>query len=392
MGQEKSIKGFGEAKISVERPNQSYNAGEVMKGCVSVDVIKQVQTDSIEVSFAGAIQTNCANDDELASETAPLASLTVTVATFPNGLCEIGNYQFPFEFLIPSNLPSSCASIGKYHGPWHGSHGWAVEYNVEMLCGRQGVTKKTLVSTLPINLYQIPSQQDSSRSKVESVVPLTSGCCCTSKAGDVSVAGSLNKTSYAWKEPILVQGGVINGSSKTVQKIEATLFQNIAWNAQQYNRRMHARTHVKIQKMVFSTPPVATNSGVGRSLFDGNTSGELPLQVQLNVLERCAETLSYPTLTVSYVVELRCIISGMSKSPTIKIPLNVVAIHGGPPQSSGVQSVQPHPQQKTKRKKNKPQQQQTSVSQGSKKNMNPPPPTLVYYDDANSNAAWGLDP
>lgn len=89
----------------------TYSAGDYLKGEVYLKLITSIEAENIILKFTGfesAKLNNTSIDQESKSE---LASYEITLHKWENSRAKTGDYIFPFEIFLNSNLPSSTLLI-----------------------------------------------------------------------------------------------------------------------------------------------------------------------------------------------------------------------------------------------------------------------------------------
>ncbi len=221
-----------------ERPDQPYYSGSKVTGSLLVEVDESKSYDYISVTFEGKANvhwtesTMTGSDSTIGSSQSTqthhyrssetYVSVPITVWTKEgafDGQFGPGAFTFPFEFTIPSDVPSSFEStVGR------------IQYEVKGRIGT-GHLKFDHRTEVRIPVQQLvpvaaPELQQSVRREVQKRV----GClCCAS--GPIVMTVELPKTGYCIGETVPLRVSIENGSSRQIQ-LFVHLMKNVEYIAE----------------------------------------------------------------------------------------------------------------------------------------------------------------
>jgi hypothetical protein len=243
---------MGNAPISVglRTEKTSYRAGDHVNGTVYVSVNQQAQPiRAIVLQLEGrehALVHYTSNEthhegrreetrvrDHYDESNITFSKMEYPLQTFPNGQIRKGQYEFPFSFKLPQNLPST---MNCRRGQSHCS----VEYKLTATFAKPSTN---LFSSNPsseqkLNISAQPpldaTLENTSLMLPVNEVPVIT-CCCDNK-GTMVLQAQFNKTTVKPMDTISVQFRCQNESSVKVKRVQVQLESRITWNGHHGSR------------------------------------------------------------------------------------------------------------------------------------------------------------
>lgn len=253
---------------------------------------------------------------------------------YPSDMSNGGNFEFPFQFQLPDQLPSSFE---------HASGGsWCkIRYKVKLDI-KHAKDKEILVRVIA----QPPSSQPVPN-LVEPVSTNITLCCCIPK-GEIIVAANVDDTRVGQGEEMKVDLGVKNNSTAALEFVSATIKQNISWTSSghreaskthlvrsQFNLNqdnMRARSKNEMQEMK-NAATMAGNADRSRGIdLSDDTFREILAAVKdgsnkvvLQIPYSAFNTYHGSLITVQHHLNIKAKTPFGSTNPTIRVPLQIVS-------------------------------------------------------------------
>lgn len=261
MGNNTSIFSQG-AAIVVTVEKAQYQAGEVVKGRIYLNVVKEsvscneifiklvgVENTSVEYTTTSGTGKNRKTTHHTAHETHTIFTADSALHSYTGGLVKKGNYEYPFELSLPPTLPGTvngAAPSAKY----------SINYTLEARLQRHGTL--TWDVTNKIYLYIVDKQV---------VVPLTpkyvepslkkiNFLCCIS-SGTMGLGSKVNTTSAYSGDNIVVTYDVGNYSTSRIKAMQVSIVQSSFVTAQGHSDRSYttlSSTRIEACELTNVTP------------------------------------------------------------------------------------------------------------------------------------------
>jgi len=328
-----SLQNYASVQVAVEKT--TYQAGETVRGYVQLAVAQTTTMTSVTASLAGTARTtvrlrtgtklrrrsrstapaqvhytthrNKKTRHHTAREHRCLLQMEAAVARFPSGSCDPGHFQCPFEFLLPTECPSTLARRGG------GRNTASLDYCVGVVVARPGWTKRNLVHRVAIDVVAAPPPVVSP-ARVDETVRVTR-CCCID-AGVMRLGALMARNAYQGGEAPEVHYAVANDSSQDVMCVLCSLNQTISFTAG--NHRQNLNSCLARVEM----PAVAKGARFGFSVNgDGAPLATATLQLPAEFRAFSCET---PTISVRHSVVVHSITkSSFVKDPKVQLPVTL---------------------------------------------------------------------
>lgn len=176
---------------------------------------------------------------------------TSTLAAMPNGEIEKGNYEYPFQFILPHGLPGSM----QHH--FGGGNSCSVHYELVAHLQRKAGLKWTVKNTRPLNVVSGAWQQERSMAYMEPCVTPVTTCCCFNR-GNIILGGSVTSSEVGLGNTVTVQYAVENRSTCNINDISIYVQQDLKWSA----RGHHARSDRKMVMRKLDPNTIMSTTGM----------------------------------------------------------------------------------------------------------------------------------
>ena len=257
---------------------------------------------------------------------------------YPPDMSNGGNFELPFKFQIPNQLPSSF----KYQG--NGGY-CSILYKVKIDMGKFANMEKEI-------LVRVIAQPPSSQPVPNLVEPFSTNikfCCCIPK-GKIIVAAKADDTRVGQGEEMKVDLGIKNNSTANLEDgVEAYIKQNVSWHdntlrnekvkeylaaevfdLDQDNTRARSKNEMQEIK---NAATMAGNAHGSRGLdLSDDTFRELLAAVKdgsnkviLQIPDTAINTYNGKLITVEHHLVIKAWTPFGSTNPTVSVPLQIVS-------------------------------------------------------------------
>mmetsp|Transcript_15140 Transcript_15140/g.47060 ORF Transcript_15140/g.47060 Transcript_15140/m.47060 type:complete len:396 (-) Transcript_15140:195-1382(-) len=335
-----SLQNYASVQVAVEKT--TYQAGETVRGYVQLAVAQTTTMTSVTASLAGTARTtvrlrtgtklrrrsrstapaqvhytthrNKKTRHHTAREHRCLLQMEAAVARFPSGSCDPGHFQCPFEFLLPTECPSTLARRGG------GRNTASLDYCVGVVVARPGWTKRNLVHRVAIDVVAAPPPVVSP-ARVDETVRVTR-CCCID-AGVMRLGALMAQNAYQDGQNLEIHYAVANNSSQLIVGVRCSLQQILTVSAR-------GRSHRMISELASVVMPGVHRGGsVG---IKGTPLATAPLW-----LPKFSPTTGalFSRVTPTIIVSHRVVVQTKTKSdyvqdPFIKLPVTLYTLNPPP--------------------------------------------------------------
>ena len=255
---------------------------------------------------------------------------------YPSNMIHGGNFQIPFQFELPDQLPSSF--VNKPGGSWCKIR-YKVKLDIQDACNKE----------IPVAVVAKPPSSQPIPYLVKPITTPIMLCCCIPR-GDIILGANVNDTRVGRGEKMKIDLGVQNNSREEFEYISAYMKQKISWhsgshsssskrhlggrrfNLNQDNMRAKSKDEMQEMKNASST----TGNGLGlsdneyREILAAIKDGRNNVVVQ--VPNSAINTYHGSLIKIQHYLTITAKTQNGSTDPTIKVPLQIVS-----PQSTGAQ-------------------------------------------------------
>jgi hypothetical protein len=272
------------ANLSVQLDQKGPVAGgSKLTGRIYINVEKEIPADSIVVKFSGHEKTQCVSGGATAAITSDkhkLVSINHVLHHFDNGRANEGQYEYPFEIIIPTGLPGKLGVVRDkdkvFKRPW-----FVIEYFLEARLYREGISNKNTVRNSheiflsdPVNFWnKTPSFNE----------PITRplfSCCF--KTGQMTLLANVDSTNILMDDKFQIEYAIRNESSAKVQKINIKvkeIREHKTGNTVRYESSILQEQEIPEQKIQNSTGSNFVNISVSNVDFLRNAIKSETVQV-----------------------------------------------------------------------------------------------------------------
>ena len=201
----------------------SVNQSEI--SCVSIGckIIGQEKT-TVKYTVTVGSGDNRRTETRTAHDRRTFMNMNFCLKSIAEGRILQGQYEYPFEFIMPSNSPASMFAGGA------GEH-CSVRYTMEVWLDRPGLLRWDIKNKRGITVIRPPPTGSRAPHYMEPCrLPLFS-CCCWNR-GDILLGGSTEASIVCAGEVSSVKYAVQNHSTVDIKGIEITLLEIVSFHAQ----------------------------------------------------------------------------------------------------------------------------------------------------------------
>lgn len=309
----------GSGGIHVSVGKGAYAPGETVTGTVSVNILNPIRAKSITVRISG--KEKCRWNEQRTrtvdgrSETYTVShsgnhrilETIVPVMTLDENMAYSGQFQYPFSFVLPANLP------GTTYIQTNGVTA-SVYYSVQGRLNIVGMLKSDLKFKQPLVVRQAPPFLNRLQANYSGAVTVF---CCVSK-GMVTMNIAAEKNAYQPGEQAGISASIDNQSRRNFKRIVAELKQVVEVSASGSWKRF---------EMV-----VAQSSHPGIERMQSDLNRQLVLQIPPTVQQNCQGYI----VKMHYSLNVRADVA-WGRDPTCKMPL-VIYYPDNPVSGNAVQA------------------------------------------------------
>eukprot|EP00753_Platysulcus_tardus_P010517 PLAT2790.1.p2 GENE.PLAT2790.1~~PLAT2790.1.p2 ORF type:complete len:375 (-),score=167.53 PLAT2790.1:123-1205(-) len=315
--------------VYVHTDKPTYVAGEEISGTVSLNVVTPLESKGVFLKIRGCESTfwqekrerqvvdgvDDAGMDIVRTETfyeerrGLHSFFRVRVPVYPvRGMCEPGQYSFPFKFMLPRDLPGSFYEHGRR---WETEYDARVRYTLKAEVDVAGFFKSDITHTQELIIHErvLGDIVPAVREKTQNVYV----CCCFNK-GSAAVRATLDKNCYAPGETAHIVAEIDNQSSVDFRRITVKLMRRLVIRAP--GGRDFARTELVAENSYEGVPPHTS------------AVGDEARRVPLGLVHRRYGGIEPEThgrlITCEYWVVLDCDVA-MGMDVQLEIPVTIYA-------------------------------------------------------------------
>lgn len=259
--------GLRPATLVVTVESKEAVAGSVVRGRVYVDVVKDsLDFTRINMSIIGSEITRINPKDR--NEINRRKFKYNTLHNFYNvcyPLCEIdgaltkGNYEFPFQFPLPVDLPPSmnCANEREDY--------CAVKYHVDVRLHRKGLLRWDVQDQVEITLLSVPLDRFPSPVTFMHNPAQISSCCFN--YGSIHCGAHLSAGVLIRGRELDISHIVLNNSTKDIRRVIITLTEHALWKAAKHKHPKPSELHRAINKKKLFNREIDVSTMTGEDLL-----------------------------------------------------------------------------------------------------------------------------
>lgn len=315
--------------IGVETDKAGYTAGSTLRGKVYLSIssrqstgvaaqvlqLRLVGTESAVIHHTTRDGDNTENHYERSSHT--FFQVDYPLYTFINQRAAAGQYEYPFQFNLPQNLPSSMKARD-------GQSTCEVEYELVATLvqpGNGGIFNSHPNGKKTISVFATTTEPtDSSVQHPPDDIPVRACCCC--QKGSMTLETCVDKTVVQHTDLVQVQYRCQNNSSLDVETVKIQLEQVIEWKC---NARKKKVTRI-LDKLLFdgdrypeleAALPKATIWCFGSPRYSHVASAPLSQEfhtTQLRVPEDAFDTYRGNAVSVQHILSVVLVSNGCCNS------------------------------------------------------------------------------
>jgi hypothetical protein len=228
----------------------------------------------------------------------------MTGSQFPSGRADVGHYQVPFEFTVPTTAPSSVIV------PLIGRNSAAVTHMIAVGIDVGG-GKVHFVHSVP---FQVISRVNHPINETMIEDRKDVDCCCCFGKGELVLGAHLNKNAYQAGEQASVTYEVNNASSSKVEKVQVNLVAIVRATARGYS---FVRSNIIASMACDGVEPF---HGFGSHHLEGGPAKQFLLQVPAS----CPyPSVSVSTLNIEYKITVQAETAYCVTNPSIELTLTL---------------------------------------------------------------------
>lgn len=280
--------------------------------------------------------------------TSTFLDMPYVLSTIPNGCFLKGQYEFPFQFMVPPGvIPSMQASVGGDHGG-----DCCVYYKLEARLHRKGWLKWDVKNHIHLQVLATPLPFTSFPAYIPPQEKDIHLCCCY-KRGTATVGMHTPSALMAPGENFSLSYVLQNNSHTRVKAIEITLVETVSWHSGGHRRQscvnlFHQRLEGKtlpeqlvntINQRKAATAGGSYDAGMVRSmaalkeLLDANQ-----YECQGHIAETARFTMAGRLITVTHTLMMKICTPFGNSNPSITYPMT---LYSAPNLSVAVKIISP---------------------------------------------------
>ncbi|KAF2354284.1 Arrestin C-terminal-like domain [Trinorchestia longiramus] len=217
--------------LKLEPHQEVYFPGQTVMGAIQTQVSSEVSCTAVEIKFKGSAKvkwTESHNDNHTvysASEDYFRFKTNIWTPQGSNWKLPSGNHVWPFNFIIPQNIPSS------FEGPY-GSVRYSITVNADLSFRFDESHKIYININCPVDLNFL--EQARAHLVIKTV---DSSCflCCT--RGPVSININCPRSGAVVGEHFKLRGEINNRGSTEVERVSVALHQKVTYHTKRKNRK-----------------------------------------------------------------------------------------------------------------------------------------------------------
>lgn len=268
------------------------------------------------------------SEDHFERETHPLFQVHEILHTFPEETNE-GKYDFPFEYTLAENLPSSFFSTTV------GRSSCSIRYRISVVLTGQSFFKENIIweLALPVRAKPIPVPANQQPKIPPPDVQQITFCCCFNK-GSMGLGAIMNKKTVSQYDSLLVGVVAENNSVVNIDKMEVKFFQVTTFEA----RYKKARQKRSMAKQVVTSEDITGTEGLKskkdmveegimlKKLYEELQEPSTPGKALVTILIRPDTHESYTgkKIQVKHVLEFRLSTSELYTNPLVEQSVKVL--------------------------------------------------------------------
>lgn len=289
--------------VFIHLEKQVYFAGEVIRGSVCLNCKEPFEGTRLHLKILGTEHTEWTethSDSEKThnncttrlGQTLDIYKVDVTLP-LPSSTLKPGQYQFPFETILPVGVPGSF-EINLGHGRG------AISYKVEAHCHVPGFFTRDLKHTIPLIVRQ-KFLRPVNEQVVHESKDVNTCCCCYN--GYVSLQVRCQKDAYVAGELVQLMAEVNNSSSTTFEEALITL----VWELQLRGEGRATQQTRQLGRWKYS--------GVPAGALNVRTMYNIPLPTNLHVSTQSS------LISSTYFVEVKLAAGLLTTRVRLQLPV-----------------------------------------------------------------------
>jgi len=294
-------------KLVVHLDGKTFKSGQRISGRVYLNInTVSVNARAIQLEFQGneaayIVKDDASNDRRTHhSANHTLISTTFQLASFPNGRITRGQYEYPFEWVLPAHLPSSmmCNKISDSR--------CEIKYFLKAtLQSPSGFFSSSAAdSSVPVTIAATTTVPESPIRLDPEVVPIRS--CCSNKG---MIELGMDTTTNA-AIPGSVVGIGMEGRNESVMEVShlrVTWRETVTWWTQDGNRETWTQALCDRKIPVNSVPSWIPNQHVHRQRNYNSLKELCRITTELHIPEHARDTYSGSILEVGHSLTVRAV-------------------------------------------------------------------------------------
>lgn len=305
-------------KIAISTDTQQYSAGSTITGKVYLDVTDPngISASTISLQFTGEERTvvrttqkagSSNNHKHYARDRTSITNLVDILSTFTNNQISQGQYEFPFDFALPCQLPSSMSYS-------YDRSQCLIIYEVHAYLDDNDSPK----SSCTIHIFDDCSNVLTNPLQFPKETQHVTYFCCLDR-GSMSLAAEADKNIYKTGDPCNVTFQCQNQSTANVQQVIVQLNENIHWSAAGHSQRVRknlSELRILGEKLTdLSAQPCTSPNEEGEPSMDRVMKYNVILNVPSMSAHTFEGTLIQVVHTISITFQTKCFMTNpMSKT------------------------------------------------------------------------------
>lgn len=309
--------------VYTDRP--FYHSGDAVNGFVMLNCVKPFQCDSVTLKIEGEEKVSWEEKKNESTYDSAREEWVSTEEYRPysgdheffkvkqvihgfSQMCQVGQYQFPFSFVLPTGLPGSFhfdESHTTYAGTYYNYTKANITYSVKAECEVKGILASNIKHKCDLSVYQRLTKPPS---EIKASHHQTVSACCCAGQGTATVNAWIQKDSYSPGEIANLLLEVHNDSNAEFASTEVKLKRSVTLTA-------GGAVQVLEQDVAKATFP-----GIhAQAHFAGDDIRSLPLQLPAAMLPSTFGKM----IECEYHMVIKLKASAFVSDVTLKVPVLV---------------------------------------------------------------------
>jgi hypothetical protein len=219
--------GNSKASLAIQVENTFVVPGTVIKGKIYLDVMAdKVDGEALIVRLTGTEFSNVIRPSPSGSITSTFLDMPFVLSTIPKGYFVSGQYEFPFQFTIPTGVLPSMQAQTLEHRDDKGN--CSVHYRLEARLHRRGLFKWDVRGQIPLQVHATPLPFTICPAYIPPEQKDVHFCFCYPQ-GQITMGIHMSSTLLQRGQEFIISYLIQNNSNVPVLAVEFTIEEQVCW-------------------------------------------------------------------------------------------------------------------------------------------------------------------